>query len=345
MAIFVPGIESFVVEEIPAYLPVGTGAHTFCWIEKRDLTTHEAVRRLGRALGVNDRDIGYAGLKDRHATTRQWLSVPGVAPELAAAAIVEGLRVIEAKAHGNKLRMGHLKGNRFEVVLGELETGEVEGLRDRLAALARDGLPNKFGEQRFGVAGDNVETALAVLRRQRREPDRRRRELLFSALQSAVFNRALELRAESGGLLLVRQGDVLKKTDTGGLFISTDLAADGPRVAAGEVVPTGPMPGNREMEPPEGTAARALEEEAMAAVGVGREELAALGRNLPGARRPVVVPLELGTPAVEVLEGEGQPGEGATGGGTKVRLRFGLPSGSYATVLLESLGVQTRRAT
>jgi tRNA(Glu) U13 pseudouridine synthase TruD len=99
------------------------------------------------------------------------------------------------------------------------------------------------------------------------------------------------------------------------------------------------------MEPPEGTAARALEEEAMAAVGVGREELAALGRNLPGARRPVVVPLELGTPAVEVLEGEGQPGEGATGGGTKVRLRFGLPSGSYATVLLESLGVQTRRAT
>jgi tRNA pseudouridine13 synthase len=333
MATFVPGIENFVVEEIPAYLPVGVGEHTFCWIEKRDLTTHEAVRRLGRVLGVNDRDIGYAGLKDRHATTRQWLSIPGVEPAVAASAEVDGLRVLEAKAHGNKLRMGHLKGNQFEVILSELTPGEPERLQELLTALARDGLPNKFGEQRFGREGDNVETALAVLRRQRREPDRRKRELLFSALQSAVFNRALELRAASGGLLGLRAGDVLKKTETGGLFVTSDLETDAARVAAGEVVPTGPMPGNREIEPPEGTAARALEDEALAAVGVGRDELAALGRNLPGARRPVVVPLRLGTPPCEVLDA-----------GEKVRLRFGLPSGSYATVLLETLGVQTRRA-
>ena len=333
MATFVPGVENFVVEEIQAYLPVGIGEHTFCWIEKRDLTTHEAIRRLGRALGVNDRDIGYAGLKDRHATTRQWLSVPGVSAETASAAVVDGLRVLEAKPHGNKLRMGHLKGNRFEVILSEVGPGETERLQEQLTALARDGLPNKFGDQRFGRDGDNVETALAVLRRQRREPDRRKRELLFSALQSAVFNRALELRANGGGLLLLRAGDVLKKTETGGLFVTSDLETDAARVAAGEVVPTGPMPGNREIEPPEGTAARALEDEALAAVGVGRDELAALGRNLPGARRPVVVPLGLGTPPCEVLDA-----------GEKVRLRFGLPSGSYATVLLETLGVQTRRA-
>ena len=337
MATFVPGVESFVVEEIPAYVPVGSGEHTFCWIEKRDLTTHEAIRRLGRGLGVNDRDIGYAGLKDRHATTRQWLSVPGVTPEAAQAVVVDGLRVLEAKAHGNKLRMGHLKGNRFEVVLVELGPGEAAGLQDKLAALARDGLPNRFGEQRFGAAGDNVETALAVLRRQRREPDRRKRELLFSALQSAVFNRALELRAARGGLLQLLEGDVLKKGESGGLFVTTDLVTDAARVAAREVVPTGPLPGNREIEPPLGTAARALEDEALAAVGVGRDELAVLGRNLPGARRPVVVPLELGTPALEVLD--------AAEKAETVRLRFQLPAGSYATVLLETLGVQTRRAT
>ena len=333
MATFVPGVENFVVEEIPAYRPVGVGEHTFCWIEKRDLTTHEAVRRVGRALGVNDRDIGYAGLKDRHATTRQWISIPGVAPETAAAMVVDGLRVLEAGRHGNKLRMGHLKGNRFEVLVCELAGGEAERLEAQLLALADEGLPNKFGEQRFGAAGDNVQTALAVLRRERREPDRRKRELLLSALQSAVFNRALELRAARGGLLQLREGDVLQKRESGGLFVTTDLATDAARVAAKELVPTGPLPGNREIEPPEGSVARALEDEAMAAVGVGRDELASLGRNLPGARRPVVVALELGTPPVEVLEG-----------GEKLRLRFGLPSGSYATVLLESLGVQTRRA-
>ncbi len=332
MATFVSGVETFVVEELPAYRPVGTGEHTYCWIEKRDLTTHEAVRRLARALGVPDRDVGYAGLKDRHATTRQYLSVPGTTPEAALEAKVEGVQVLEAARHGNKLRMGHLKGNRFEVVVSDLAPGELERLGEALEALGRDGVPNRFGEQRFGAAGDNVEVALAVLRRERREPDRRKREFLFSALQSAVFNRVLTLRTERGGLLDLREGDVLQKRGSGGLFITTDLAVDAARVAAGEVVPTGPMPGNREMEPPAGTAARAIEDEAMVAVGITRAELEPLGRHLPGARRPLVVPLELGSP----------PTEGLDDG--RARLRFGLPSGSYATVVLETLGIETRRA-
>jgi tRNA pseudouridine13 synthase len=123
----------------------------------------------------------------------------------------------------------------------------------------------------------------------------------------------------------LREGDVLQKRDSGGLFITDDLARDAQRIEAGELVPTGPMPGNREREPPEGTEVRRLEDEALAQVGVTREQLAPLGRDLPGARRPVVVPVTLGTPPATP-----EPPD-------RLRLRFTLGSGSYATVVIEAL--------
>ena len=322
MAVFASSPETFLVEEIPAYPPVGEGPHTFLWIEKQGLTTVEAIKRLARALGVADRDIGYAGMKDRHATTRQWVSVPAVDPAVALAAEIPGCRVLEARRHGNKLRTGHLRGNRFEVVLTEVgEEGAL--LCERFLALGRDGLPNTYGAQRFGAAGDNVRAGLELLRGQRRERDFRRRKLLLSAVQSEVFNRALHRRA-AGGLLKVRAGDVLQKTGSGGLFVTEDPARDQARVDAGEVVPTGPMPGSREVEPPEGSEAWQLESEALAEVGVTRAELAAVGRDLPGARRPVLVKVTLGEPPVDQ-----EPG--------RLRLRFALPAGSYATVVLQAL--------
>ena len=329
MARFVPTPETFEVEEIPAYHPSGEGEHLFVWIEKRDLTTPEAEKRLGRSLGVEGRDIGHAGMKDRHATTRQYLSLPRVDAERALA-FEDGegkLRVLQAARHGNKLRMGHLEGNLFQVVLEDLGEGESDVIEQRLRLLGETGLPNRFGEQRFGAAGDNVERALALLRGQLRERDRRRRFFLLSALQSAVFNRVMELRQERGGLSHLLPGDVLQKRASGGLFVCEDPAVDGPRVLAREVVITGPMPGNKEREPPEGSPARALEDEALAAVGVTRQELAALGRDLPGARRPLVVHVDLGNPAAE-----------AAGPG-RLRLRFSLPAGSYATVVVQALGV------
>jgi tRNA pseudouridine13 synthase len=326
MALFASSPETFVVEEIAAYAPVGTGSHTFLWIEKRGLGTPEAVRRLARALDVAERDVGYAGLKDRHATTRQWVSVPEVAPEAALALELPDLRVLEAQRHGNKLRTGHLRGNRFEVVLTDVAPEEAALLGERLAAAGRHGLPNGFGPQRFGAAGDNVRIGLALLRGERRERDHRKRRLMLSALQSAVFNRVLASRqAEPGGLLRVRTGDVLQKTASGGLFVTDDLARDQARVDAGELCPTGPLPGSREVEPPPGTEAAALEEQALAEVGVTREELASAGRDLPGARRPLLIPVTLGDPPL------------AEEGPRALRLRFSLPAGSYATTLLQSL--------
>ena len=275
MLTFTPSPDRFVVEEIPAYTPSGEGAHTFLWLEKRDLTTFDAIALVAKALGVPARDVGYAGLKDKHATTRQWLSVPAVDPERALGVSVGGGSVLAAARHPNKLRLGHLKGNRFEVVMtGTATDDEIADLQARFAAVAATGVPNRYGEQRFGVGANNAARGLALLRGERQERDKRKRRLLLSSLQSAVFNRALELRATRGPLTAVIPGDVLKKTDTGGLFISTEPDVDQRRVDAGEVITTAPLPGGREIEPPPDTPARALEDEAIAAVGATREEFA-----------------------------------------------------------------------
>src|SRR5262245_26115923 len=160
--------EDFVVEEQPAYEPAGQGDHVFVWIEKRGLTTPMAAEGLARALGVAARDIGWAGMKDRRAVTRQWLSLPPpVTPEAALAAAVPGLAVLAARRHPHKLRTGHLRGNRFVL--------RVAGVGDSATAAARatavlerlaepPGAPNWFGEQRFGRDGDNAEAGRRLLR-------------------------------------------------------------------------------------------------------------------------------------------------------------------------------------
>jgi tRNA pseudouridine13 synthase len=326
---FTPTSDTFVVEEVPAYVPSGQGEHTYLWIEKTDLTTFEAVRRIARACDVDARDVGYAGMKDRHATTRQWLSIPRLDPERALALAVDGVRVLDARRHGNKLRTGHLHGNRFEVVLTGAADGDERVLGERLQTLARDGLANRYGDQRFGATGENAAQGLAILRGERRERDQRKRRLLLSAAQSAVFNRYLELRAAGGDareLRRVRAGDVLQKTASGGSFVCTDVAIDQARVDAGEIVPTGPMPGTRVMDPPPDSEAGQLEQRALDACGATRDDFARAGRDLPGARRPVIVNLELGAPAIIA-----EPARSA------LRVRFGLPAGSYATVAIDCL--------
>ena len=329
MLSFTPSPERFFVEEIPAYQPAGEGGHTFLFIEKRGLTTFDAIARIARMFGVAARDVGYAGMKDKQATTRQWLSVPGLDPAQALSLAEPDLKVLSAAGHPHKLRLGHLRGNRFEVVLtGAATDEELAELRARFSGISADGVPNRYGEQRFGADTANAARGLALLRGERNERDKRKRKLMLSALQSAVFNRALELRATSGGLKRVRPGDVLKKTDTGGLFVSTEVEVDQPRVDAGELIPTAPLPGGREVEPPPGTPARALEDEAIAAVGATREDFARAGRDLPGARRPVLLKL---TDCAFSEESAQDPDTRA------VRLKFTLPAGGYATVVVASV--------
>ncbi len=134
--------EDFRVEEIPAYSPLGEGEHVLFEIEKRGLTTHAALDRIGRALGIASRALGVAGLKDAQGVTRQWISAQGVARERVEALDLRGIRVISAGLHRNKLRIGHLRGNRFTIRLREVDPGQLGRVREILVILARRGVPN-----------------------------------------------------------------------------------------------------------------------------------------------------------------------------------------------------------
>ena len=157
--------EDFIVEEIAAYQPCGQGEHCYVTIEKRGIATLEAVRRLSKSLGVQERDIGYAGMKDAVGITRQTVSIPRVAPEKVLALEIPGIGILSAVLHGNKLRLGHLKGNRFEIRVRDVASGALARAEAVLALLTRRGVPNRFGVQRYGVQGNTHVIGAAMLRR------------------------------------------------------------------------------------------------------------------------------------------------------------------------------------
>jgi len=157
--------EDFLVEELPLYTPCGDGEHLYLTVEKRGLTTFDLLQKLARALKIPEREIGYAGLKDARATTRQTVSVSGLRPEQATALEIEGVRILSARYHRNKLRLGHLAGNRFEIRLRGVGEGALETALDVLNVLEQVGVPNLFGEQRYGSLGNSHRIGAALLRR------------------------------------------------------------------------------------------------------------------------------------------------------------------------------------
>jgi len=155
--------EDFVVEELPLYPASGAGAHTYFLLEKRGLSTSQAVHDIARALGVRRRDIGYAGLKDAHAVTRQWMSVEHAEPEQVAAISLPRMRIVEVTRHTNKIKLGHLAANRFNIRVRQTEPDRLGELRAALQVLCRRGVPNYFGPQRFGGRGDTWQVGRAII--------------------------------------------------------------------------------------------------------------------------------------------------------------------------------------
>ncbi|MAI24405.1 MAG: tRNA pseudouridine(13) synthase TruD [Spirochaeta sp.] len=312
--------EDFKVEEIPLYPPTGEGGHTFVRILKRLRTSDAIARQIAEVAGVPARDVGYAGRKDRVAVTTQWMSVPGLAPDEALTLELDGAEVLEAIPHPHKLRTGQLKGNLFELLLRGVDETSEESARARLGEIEQRGMPNRFGAQRFGHGNRNPDKGRAILAGETSLRDRRKARFMISALQSQVFNRTLEERPLA--LDAVESGDVARVTESGGLFLVEDVQTDLERASRFEISATGPIFGTKMSEPSGEVAlreARIMEE---FGIPLGSALSVPRGLRVPGARRPVRV--RVGDP---VLSREGDD----------LRFCFGLPSGSYATVLLEEL--------
>ncbi len=328
--------EDFRVDEIFAYEPTGAGDHVYVHFEKTDLTTDEAVRRIARAAGANQREIGVAGMKDRRGVTTQQISLflpERQHPDLArvAAMTVDGVRVLSAKRHGNKLRTGHLIGNRFAITLRDVPLAAVAQIGAALEDAGRIGVPNAYGRQRFGRDDDNDKRALAWLRGEEAGPrDPKKRRFMFSALQSRAFNEVLAARVSDGTFATPIDGDLLCVHRSGGIFTSESLPEERARALSLEICPTGPMPGAK-MKAPAGQAL-ALEREVTAKVFGDDFDFARTSSLGEGTRRPLRMLVgELR------IEAPGPTTRGADGEETgELRVYFVLPKGAYATTVLAS---------
>jgi tRNA pseudouridine13 synthase len=312
--------DDFIVDEEPAYPASGTGDHVFVRIEKRGLNTAQAVQAIARALRLRERDIGVAGMKDRHAVTRQWISLPPpTTPEAALALAVPDMKILEATRHGHKLRTGHVRRNRFILRIRKVGADARERAAAILERLARPpGAPNWYGEQRFGKYGDNAEKGRALLRGEQRS-DRRMDRFFVSALQSELFNAWLVARMTDGLYTRVLAGDVLHKVG-GGMFTCEDAAVDEPRLLAGELVLTGPMFGTK-MRAASGDAGE-REAQILAAAGLTRDDFAKVAQIAEGTRRDASIAVQ--ESAIRTLDSD-------------LEITFALPAGAYATAVMREV--------
>jgi tRNA pseudouridine13 synthase len=232
---------------------------------------------------------------------------------------IPGLRILDLGRHPHKLRTGHLKGNRFRILVREPKNPEAG--REALQRIQRVGLPNYFGPQRFGAAGSNARIGRSLLEREQAPPVKRfERKLFLSSYQSLLFNRALEARIRRGDFSRALPGDVMRRLDSGGLFVCMDPQRDQPRVEAFEISPAGPLFGPKMLRA-QGEVAH-QEEALLAAEQVTLEDFERGGRESRGGRRPYRIRLSGFELAME---------------GGDARLSFELPKGTYATVLLREL--------
>ncbi|MFP4296008.1 MAG: tRNA pseudouridine(13) synthase TruD [Halothiobacillaceae bacterium] len=313
--------EDFFVDEILGFTPDGQGEHLWLRIEKTAQNTEWLVRQIARVFSVRPRDVGYAGLKDRHAVTRQWFSVPtaGDATPLKNADL-PGLRLLEVARHGRKLRRGSHCANRFELVVRQLER-EDPGFSGRVECIEATGVPNYFTGQRFGHQGSNLDRAAEWLGQDKpaRLPrDRAARHL--SVARSAIFNAVAAERVRAGTWWSPIEGDRVMLAGSRSRFLATadELPALQARAEAGDLAPTGPLWGIGDAEVA-GVVARiesqCAERFAPLASGLAR-------MRVESDRRP----LRLGVQGLHIERLD-----------DRLRLRFDLPPGGYALAVLREL--------
>lgn len=321
--------EDFEVEEIPAYEPSGQGDFLYLWIEKRDMGAEYFTRQIAKRLDIPPGEVGTAGLKDRRAVTRQMVSVPAMVEARLTQLEGDGIKVLRVSRHTNKLRPGHLHGNRFRILIRAPSVSE----GDKVASLPNSrgsdvvlerirthGLPNYYGPQRFGHDGETLHMGLALLRgetpaRPIRSPFLKK--LALSAAQSAIFNHILARRFSDGLLRRVLPGDVMCKLPFGGMFVASEVETEQKRFDAREIVTAGPICGRKTFAAKDEAAQR--EQSALFDFGLTETSFNGFGKLLQGTRRHNLVYLD---DLAAAHEPDG------------LRITFTLPAGSYATVLL-----------
>lgn len=320
--------EDFIVEEIPRVVPAGEGSHLWLWVEKRSANTDWVAKELAKCTASAARDVGYAGLKDRHAITRQWFSLPYtdlVEPKLKDAGI-EGVQILKCVRHTKKLKRGTLDGNRFELVVQNLQVDHSNGsldsqgddLEKRLRQVRDEGVPNYFGPQRFGHGGRNVQQGLDLLSRRVRIP-RNKRSIYLSAIRSYLFNQVLAERVEKGNWATVISGELAMLNGSQSVFLCENADAEiEDRCRRLDIHPSGPMPGEKGTQP----SGQVFELEQ--AVLQQWPQLTSLlqAQRLEASRRSLrLYPLDMAWQLTDNM----------------LKLTFALPPGAYATTVLREL--------
>ena len=307
------------------YVLTGAGEHLWVRLRKRGHNTEQVAKQLARTAGVTRREVGYAGMKDRHAISVQWFSLHLAGrPDPDWSALPDGMTVVESARHSRKLKTGALAGNRFVIVLRDCSDGSLIHYRDgvlrRVEEIRTRGVPNYFGEQRFGHGGGNVAAARAMFAGSGGLRDRKQGGIYLSAARSLLFNDVLARRVTAGTWDQALAGDAMMLNGSRSFFVPESIDdVIQRRLDEGDVHPSGPLWGRG--DPPTRSAVREIE---MAIA----SEHADLARGLEAAgleqeRRALrVVPQEFKTEWLDA---------------TTLSLTFVLPPGSYATALLREL--------
>jgi len=309
--------EHFQVEEVLPYAPCGEGEHVFVKLRRTGWNTVDVAAALGEALGLKGPDIGWGGRKDKNAVTTQTFSLrlPVDMPLSEVGDRIKPLHfdIIAIERHRNKLKTGHVAANRFRIVLSGVAPHANQRAQAIAAAVKVSGVANYYGEQRFGYHYRNLDRAAALLKRGKTRG--RKDTFMVSVLQSALFNCWLIERIQRGEFNALLQGDVVRKTDTGGLFTVDDLDEAVPRFEARQIAYTGPIYGHKMMAAV--GAAGDCENRVLQRFGLDIGAFKPL--RAPGSRRVAI--LFLHDLAVKpVSEG--------------LEFTFTLPSGAYATTVL-----------
>jgi len=313
--------EDFIVDEQLSFELTGSGEHVYLRIRKRQANTQWVVKQLARQFGCLARDIGYAGLKDRQALTTQWFSLPAKAfhESKATRFACEGVEIIEVNRHSGKLRRGAIKQNAFDLLIRDV-VFDPDELTQRMTRIASQGVPNYFGEQRFGIRRQNLQVVDEWFGGVRKV-DRFKRSLYLSAARSWLFNLVLAERVHQATWCEPLTGDVYLLEGSKRFFYEPQLSEEiMRRVQEGDIHPSAPLWGEGVLLTTD--AARLLEETVLSEWPAWRQGLQCAG--LKQQRRATrVIPRELFYTYDETQH--------------TLRLGFALPAGCYATGLLREL--------